>query len=92
MARACSQNEEVVLYLALSRFCAYLDSPCRSLEISSRAEDELDALGRVLLQAGFYGLNELLIFQDTGDDGSDGAGNPIEVAVLPKRISLGMNC
>jgi hypothetical protein len=48
----------------------------------SRAYDELKGIGRILGEALFNGLCELLVLEYARDDGTNGGDVPVEVRVL----------
>jgi hypothetical protein len=47
-------------------------------------DDELNTAGRVLSQTRLYGSEDLVVFDYTRNNGTDGSQVPIEVTVLPK--------
>lgn len=51
------------------------------------AEDELEVFFGVLGEAGFDGVEDLVVFDEAGDDGADGSYVPVEVCVLKVNVN-----
>lgn len=54
------------------------------VEGCSFAEDEFHASGGIWSQTRLYGLQDLFIFEDAGDNGAYGSYVPVKMGILQK--------
>lgn len=80
--RPCRDDEVVVCNGAGVAGRREVDCFGGRVQACSFAEDEFYAVGGVLREPGLDGLQDLLIFEDAGDDGADGRNVPVEMGVL----------